>query len=202
MIFSSGFFGALLTGSTSWEILLDKQTASVTIGEKRAVKLECTSITSVQVLSGALWAKIQITSGKKIFNLDGIVNEEANQLKLALVNQISINLDEILKENRRAVISLIDSTNELLTLPKYLARSDLEVWIKQQEVRRSESIKKTLFVLRHPYLSKSRLHEKLRESAAVLFDIASGNFQVIQQRNNKFVENELLAHKTDRKSVV
>lgn len=196
MIFSSGFFGALLTGSNSWEILLDKQTASVTIGEKRAVKLECTSITSVQVLSGALWAKIQITSGKKIFNLDGIVNEEANQLKLALVNQISINLDEILKENRRAVISLIDSTNELLTLPKYLARSDLEVWIKQQEVRRSESIKKTLFVLRHPYLSKSRLHEKLRESAAVLFDIASGNFQVIQQRNNKFVENELLAHKT------
>jgi DNA helicase-4 len=195
MRFSSGFFGGLLTGAGEWEIKLGKPGVTLTKGGK-STKVDYLSISAVQVTPGFLWSNIRLRSSKSDFSFDGISNDEALLLKVALEKRVTEVLSQILKNNRHAVRIMVEAMDELLNMPKYLAHRDITRWIASQEAGSNEALKATLLALRHPYAAKDALPLDLREGATKLLGIFSGESEALRQRNQKFVGGEILAHKT------
>lgn len=195
MRFSSGFFGGLLTGAGEWEINLGKSGVTVAKGG-RPTTTDYLSISAVQVTPGVVWSSVRLRSFEGDFSLDGITNDEAQLLKVTLEKRVTEVLSQILKNNRHAVRIMVDAMNEFLGMPQYLAHRDIARWVERQRAGSSEAIKSTLTALKHPYAGKDALPLDLREGATKLLDILSGESEALRQRNRKFVESEMLAHRT------
>jgi DNA helicase-4 len=201
MRFSPGFFGSLLTGSGDWEINLDNQDIRIRAGGTPATKIDYPSVNAVSVTPGVVWSKIHIQSGAYSFNLDGIANEDARLLKNHLEKRVAERLSQILNKNHSAVRTLVSAIEEFLKLPQYLAHRDITQWINRQESKHSNSVKETLSTLRHPYALKDAISSELLDGATKLLSVLSGNSDVLKQRNDDFVESEMLAHKAFLDSV-
>lgn len=194
MRFSSSFLGSILTGSGYWEIILSKQDLLVRAKGMHATKIDYSSIIAVNVSSGIIWAQVHIQCRTHSFSLDGIINYDAAVLKRILPKLITESLSLTLKENHLAVRALVNGMEKLLSSVRYLSNRDITHWIGRHESSDSESIKKTLSVLRHPYAPKDEFSSEFQAGITNLLDILTGNEAILNQRNQNFVENEMRTH--------
>lgn len=196
MRFTPGFFGSLLTGAGKWEIRLDKSDLCICSNGSHESKIDYPSIIEVGVTPGLVWADVKLRASGQSFDFGGIANNDANLLKETLDRQITRSLSRKLDENAQSVHWLVRDMDEFLALPKYLAQRDIAQWTHRIESKETgEPTQTVLSVLRHPYANLDLLPPEMQAGAGMLFGIMSGRLEVLAQRNRRFVEGELLAHR-------
>lgn len=194
MIFSSGFFGSLLTGSGKWSAILTATAFDFTKAGQRRVSIAYDSINSLECSPGVMWSEISIGSKSGLIRFDGIGNADAQALKRELGVKVADALLASIEPHRKPIANLSHSFKMLLTKPHYLANRDIVTWVEKQESKIGDPARAILNAARNPLFPSHRIEGNLKAQIEMLMDVLQGRSLVIEQRNEAFVLDEIKAH--------
>lgn len=177
------------------------------------MRLTYESIHDVTEKPGVIWNEIIINSGEREIRLDGLTKGDAKQLLTAIQSQVSdaqlavvqTHVSDVqsgrIDENLDFVSIAASSFERLLNRPRYLAHYDLTRWLDDMQQRHGDAAKAVLQTLKSPLFPWDRAPVTLRQQFETL-QLAFGNNRAkIQNRNQAFVDSELIEFKDFFKQV-
>lgn len=195
MRFSSGFFGALLTGSGEWDAALTADAFEFGQQGHEHVRVFYDSIYALKCTPGVVWSEIIIESSQRSLRFDGIGNAEGVALVAALKSRVAEALLEAVEPHKKAITNLALSFKTLFNRPHYLAHSDITDWVTRQEEKIGEPARAVMQAARNPLFPEHRLQGNLKAQVEMLMSILQGRSKEIEQRNNAFVLDEMRTYK-------
>lgn len=205
MKFSPGFFGALITGAGRWELTLAQRSLHCSGMGGNHTSIDFESIHDAIENPGLIWNEIIIKSGAVEIRLDGLTKSSTKQLLEAIRSRVSDAQLEVVQshvsdvqlgkinENRDFVSIAASSFEHLLNRPRYLAHYDLTRWLDHIQKRHGKSAQSVFQTLQSPLFPWDRAPEALRQQfKTIQLALGDNSAKAIQERNNKFVNSELL----------
>lgn len=194
MIFSSGFFGSLLTGSGKWSAILAATAFDFTKAGQGRVSIPFDSINALACSPGVVWSEISIGSKSGSIRFDGIRNADAQTLTRQLGIKVADALLASIEPHCDRIADLYRLFKLLLAKPHYLANRAIVTWVEEQESKFGNPAKAILDIARNPLFPSHRIEGNLKAQIEMLRDVFHGRSAILQQRNDAFVLDEIKAH--------
>ncbi|CAG0931689.1 DNA helicase IV [Rhodocyclaceae bacterium] len=142
-----------------------------------------------------MWSEVTIESSKGSVKFDGIGNSQAALLTGLLKSRVADDLLAAIEPHRKSIANLSRSFKMLLGKERYLSNFDITVWASRQESKIGEPARAVLAAVRNPLFPSSRLEGNLQAQIELLMDVLQGKSSIVAERNEKFVDAEMAAHK-------
>ena len=191
-----GFFGALLTGSLSWELRLDGKSLMFARSGTAPTRIALRDITAVAARPGAIWAAVHITSPSQKIACDGVVNGETERFAGALRVAVARALVAAVEQQQPAIRQLAAGVNVLMSRPGYLAHRDIEVWEAALASDDRSAMASCMALAGNPMFPREEAGAESCRHIDALSDMLSGPRAQAKERNDCFVAEEIIRYKT------
>lgn len=111
--------GELFTGSSAWRAEVRGELLALRVGGRSELVVHLVQMERVEVTTGIMWATCQFTtlagSEKQSYTVDGIPNEQAKAMKLAVDDAVTAQLASFVQKNTRSIEEWLDRVHFALS---------------------------------------------------------------------------------------
>ena len=148
------------------------------------------TINRVEVGTALVWPTITLTVQGTSIPLGGLTSQKSALFRHILAKGIAGALFRAIKPAANVIPPLVGKLETFYKLPRYLANRDVSVWHQGLNVQET-NFRTILDALQHPFFDASLIPQDLTKDIQRLQDLLTGNRQELQQRNDRFVFNEI-----------
>jgi DNA helicase-4 len=182
-------WGRTFTNSSDWSIQLDSPTLTVKT-QGKVYRSGLAAVRSVRREAGLVWAKVQVEYGERTISVDGIPNDEAEEM----VETISSGIAEALATAIAAISAPLEKwANRLPTMfpaDRWIAREDADKALQNAFMQVENGAQLKSF-LEHP--SSRNAIGRLPKKVRLALELITGGLQShVEQHNEDFLDTELI----------
>ena len=182
-----------LKRTPAWRLGLKPEGIFIAYPESR-LERNYTAITDIDTRRGWLWSSLQITTNEGPLALGGIDHERCVSLAEALSEHVADSISREIDSHKDAVLRLAKHLDSFLSLPRFLAHSDLQNWKMAVHKLPQPEFARLRGLVTHPLFDTQKAPPELAPAVRKLQDLLAGPRQGLVERNANFVKKELLTH--------